>query len=497
MAYIGLDIGTSSCKAAVYTEAGIRVAEASASYRLHTPRQGMAELDPGEIWACVQQVLGGIASHCSGDTFIAISGIGESFVLVDANGDPLNRFITYLDDRGDASMQEIRSVYSDWELFQMTGVRPNKTYSLVRMHWIYKNQPELLKQAAYVMFYNEYFAYRLTGLRATDPGCAVRSMLVNAGGRSWNADLLKLVGLAEENMSPILETGSLLGSMKAELAQQLGFGGNVQVLVGCHDQLAAVLGAGCWNLGDAILGEGSSESLNLVVSPEATRPTQALYDSEIVAEPFLEGKNLLIAAQSAFCTNLQWFMRNINEDGQSSGENFERWDARCPEETELFFVPYLSALNVMDSDTPVHGAFLGLRFSSTREEMYRAVLEGMHMESRRNFETMCALGVPMGRLIANGGNSRSARSMQIKAGIYRREIETLESPDAGVVGLAMICAVAAGAMDYETAIRRFIRPGKCYSPDRDYEEKYARYLNYTQCLRAAEKEWNKRKKEFI
>ena len=497
MAYIGLDIGTSSCKAAVYTEAGIRAAEASASYRLHSLRQGMAELDPGEIWNCIQQVLAEIAPHCSGDTFIAISGIGESFVLTDEDGEPLNRFITYLDDRGDDAMEEIRAKYSDWDIFRITGVRLNKTYSLVRLRWISRNQPELLERAAAVMFYNEYFAYRLTGLRAVDPGTAVRSLLVNAGGRSWNGDMLALAGISEAHMAPIRETGTLLGPVKPELAVELGFSGNVQVLVGCHDQLAAVLGAGCWNLGDAILGEGSSESLNLVVSPEATRTTRELYDSEIVAEPFLEGKNLLIAAQSAFCTNLTWFMRNINEDGLSNNDNFERWDERCPEETDLFFVPYLSALNVMDSDTPVHGAFLGLRFSSTREEMYRAVLEGMHMESRRNFETMCALGVPMGRLIANGGNSRSGRSMQIKARIYRREIETLEEADAGVVGLAMICAVAAGDMDYETAIHRFIRPGKRYTPDRDYEEKYARYLNYTQCLRAAEKEWNKRKKEFI
>lgn len=492
MAYIGLDIGTSGCKAAVYNVCGERIAESSAGYPLHTPRIGAAELDPEEIFDAVLRVLADIAPFCDGRDSLAISGIGESFVLTDENGRPLNRFVTYLDDRGEAELEAMRAECPDEDIFRISGVRANRTYALTRLRWLSVHEAELLQRAKAVMFYNEYFAFRLTGCRAVDPGTAVRSQLVCAGGTAWSETLLSLARVDARKLAPIRATGEFLGSVLPDIAEKTGLPRTLRILVGCHDQCAAVLGAGAWETGDAILGEGSSESINVIVGNEQALPTRALYDSEIVAEPFLSGRSILIAAQSAFCTNLQWFMKNFSGGQTSDALSFDDWDARCPEDTELIFVPYLSALNVMDSGAIVNGAVLGLRYSSTPEDIYRAVLEGMHMESLRNFRRMEQLGVCFNRLIANGGNSRSALSMQIKAGIYERAIETLEQPDAGVTGLAMICAVNDGVMDYSEAVRRFTRSGRIFHPRRNYREKFARYLNYTRSLRAAEEKWNER-----
>lgn len=495
MAYIGLDIGTSGCKAAVYNADGVRIAESGASYPIHAPRPGVAELDANEILDAVLRVLADIAPRCDGSDALAISGIGESFVLTDEAGRPLNRFVTYLDDRGERELEEIRAECPDEELFRLSGVHANRTYALTRLRWLSRHEPELLKSATAIMFYNEYFAYRLTGCRAVDPGTAVRSQLVCAGGSAWNETLLSLARVDPDKLAPIRATGEYLGTILPDIAERTGLPCSLRVLVGCHDQCAAVLGAGAWETGDAILGEGSSESINVIVESAQAAPTRALYESEVVAEPFLNGRSLLIAAQSAFCTNLQWFMRNFARGQDADGMCFDDWDARCPADTELIFVPYLSTMNVMDSDAVVNGAVLGLRFSSTPEDIYRAVLEGMHMESLRNLRRMEALGVRFKRLIANGGNSRSALSMQIKADVYERPVETLEQPDAGVTGLAMICAVSEGAMDYAEAVRRFTRVGQVFRPGRDYREKFARYLNYTENLRTAERIWNERRLE--
>ena len=487
MAFIGLDVGTSGCKAAAYSRDGTCIGQSERGYSLITPEKGFAELDPLEIWNGVQEVLRELAPCCDGDDWLAISGIGESFVLLDDQGAPLSRFITYLDSRGDAELEEIRAEIPEEELYRRTGVRLNRTYSICKLQWLRNHRPEAFARADRVVFFNEYFNYMLTGKHAVDPGVAIRSMLVRPDGRAWEDRVLRAVGLREEQMAPILPIGTPLGGIRPELCRSLGLPGTLTVVLGCHDQCAASLGAGIWEPGDMVLGEGSSEGLNLVVSAEDALPDEDRYRAEIVAEPYLEGKYLLLAAQSAFCTSLKWFLNLVGE-GEESEDRYAYWDARCAEDTNVLFIPHLSGLNVMRSDAPASGAFLGLHFSTGRDEMYRAVLEGMHMETRRILEgAMLRRGIPLKKLVVAGGNSRSARSMQIKADVLERELVTLEQLDAGTTGLAVICAVASGACgDYASAIDRFVTYGKVYAPSRSIAAKYRRYLVFTDAIPDAE-----------
>ena len=278
-----------------------------------------------------------------------------------------------------------------------------------------------------------------------------------------------------------------MGGLRPELCESLGLPESLTVVLGCHDQCAASLGAGIWEPGDMVLGEGSSESLNLVVSADQARPDADRYRNELVAEPYLEGKFLLLAAQSAFCTSLRWFLELMGERG-AAADRYAYWDAHCAEETEVIFIPHLSSLNVMSSDVPASGGFLGLHFSTGRDELYRAVLEGMHMETRRILEcVMLRQGIPLRKLVVTGGNSRSARSMQIKADVLERKLVTLGQLDAGTTGLAVICAVASGACaGYAAAIDRFVKYGKVYAPSRSAAAKYRKYLAYTDALRDGE-----------
>lgn len=483
MAYIGLDIGTSRCKGSLYLADGTLAGAAERAYALHTDSGGTAELDPQEIWEGVQEVLRELAPLCEGGDWLAVSGIGEAFVLADGDGRPLNRFVTYLDERGSDAVDELCTALGEAQLRRLTGLQINRTYSLVRLWWMREHQPELYARAASLHFFSEYFNEQLCGARAVDPSVAVRSMLARPDGGGWQPELVALMGLKEGTLAPILPPGTALGPIRAELARELGLPGDMKIALGVHDQCAATLGSGAWDAGDMMLGEGSSESLNLVASAAAGA---AQRDDAVVAEPYFKGKRLLLSAQSTFGTGLRWLLHDIFGEprDQDAAALYARWDDACPPETQLLFLPHLSALNVMDTRVRAIGGFLGLRFSTTRGEMYRAVLEGMHMETRRNLERMCgAQTLRTGRLIATGGNSRSPLSMQIKADVLQRRIETLESREAGGAGLAMIAAVASGAFaDYPAAMERFLRFGRAYVPERSYEEKYRRYLRDSRAL---------------
>ena len=266
MAFIGLDVGTSSCKAAAYSMDGACIGRAERGYSLISPEKGYAELDPLAIWSGVQEVLRELAPCCDGNDWLSLSGIGESFVLMDAQGALLSRFITYLDGRGDRELEELRAAIPEEELYRITGVRLNRTYSICKLQWLRRNRPEAFDRAERVVFFNEYFTYMLTGKFAVDPGVAIRSMLVRADGSAWDDRMLKLAGLRPEQLAPILPIGTPLGGIRPELCRSLGLPESLTVVLGCHDQCAASLGAGIWEAGDMLLGEGSSESLNLVVS---------------------------------------------------------------------------------------------------------------------------------------------------------------------------------------------------------------------------------------
>ncbi|MFT3984116.1 MAG: FGGY family carbohydrate kinase, partial [Lachnospiraceae bacterium] len=99
MSYIGLDIGTSGCKASIITEKGEVIAAAARAYPLLFPKRGYVELNPLEIYEKVKQVLKELAPKAEGIKALALSSFGEAFVLVDENGKPLNHFITYADSR--------------------------------------------------------------------------------------------------------------------------------------------------------------------------------------------------------------------------------------------------------------------------------------------------------------------------------------------------------------------------------------------------------------
>ena len=129
----------------------------------------------------------------------------------------------------------------------------------------------------------------------------------------------------------------------------------------------------------------------------------------------------------SFGTSLRWYVRTLESalDREYGGDVYSHLDAQCASKTELVFLPYLSRVSIMDANTQALGAFLGINVSTSRAEMYRAVLEGLHFESRSNLSLLKEMGIFVDKLVATGGMARSPLSMQMKADIIERKIYTL------------------------------------------------------------------------
>ncbi len=486
MSYIGLDIGTSGCKASIITKNGEVVAFASAAYSLLFPKRGYVELDPLEIYEKIKRVLRELAPKAAGVKALALSSFGEAFVLIDENGVPLNHFITYADSRCEGLDEMLIERYTAEKLFAITGVVPNQSFSLCKLLWMRKNCPQVLQKAKAIYFADDYYNYLLSGNRGVDGGTASKTLLFDIHENDWSDELLREFEVPREWFSPVRAVGDCLGKIRKELAKELNLSENIRIYMGCHDQCSATLGGGAYEPGMLVMGEGSTESINLVVDDSVFLASKELIRRRMCVEPFLmPGLYMVPCAFLTYGNAIRWYI-HIFEEQETKGQQdiFSYLEENAQKRTELVFLPHLSKVNIMDPESKVPGAFIGITLDTERWEFYRAILQGLNFESRMNLETLSQLGFSLKRISATGGIAHSFLFMQLKVDVLQREIHVFKNSEAGIMGLAMICATACG--DYKShaqAFDGFVRAEQVFDPAEGYEELFLQYKEYRNRLR--------------
>ncbi len=483
--YIGLDVGTSGCKASVLDGEGRVLATASREYGFEYPAGGMVELNPSTVWNCVKDTLREIASSGHELRMLSVSSIGEAMVMLDREDRVLHNGITYLDERGPESVDTIRERIGGDRMHRITGLPPRLFYSLNRFLWLQENHPEIVEQTDKFFLFGDYITYMLTGERLIDPGSASKTWMLDRTRLDWSEEIGSAFGVPLGRFSAVVPTGTRAGTVRPQVAQETGLPETLQVVVGCHDQVAATLGSGCVRRGEMAAGEGSTESLNLVAGREDI--TDRFYDLDICLEPYVIPDTYMIpVGQHSHGTSIRWFVKQFGADfGPAPAETdgaarsiYEIANDNCAADSEeVYFLPHLTRSHLMDPANRSLGLFTGLKVSTGRAVMYRALLEGICFESKLCFDRLLETGFPIDRIVATGGCSKSALLMQMKADILGRPVGILEDANAGISALAMICAVSEGAYGtYGEAAGVFARIRKEYAPQRDYSEKYRRYV---------------------
>ena len=286
-AYIGLDVGSSGCKAAVLDRDGNILIEKRREYGFEYPSKGRVELNPVTVWSCVKEVLTDIAQEkCDCEIrMIAVSSIGEAMVMVDENDKVLYNGIMYLDERGPETVRQVDEAVGVDEMHRITGLPPRMFYSLNRILWMQKNEPQILEKTAHYFLFEDYITYMLSGKRLVSQSTASKTWMMDVKKLEWSEKIGKIFRVPLERFSKIVQIGTIAGNIRTELAKETGLPETVQVIVGCHDQCAATLGSGCVVGGDVAAGEGSTESLNLVVNRE--KLTDDFWNLDVCLEPYI------------------------------------------------------------------------------------------------------------------------------------------------------------------------------------------------------------------
>jgi xylulokinase len=490
--YIGLDIGTSGCKAGVMDGRGRLIASASREYQFVHPRPGWVELNPRAVWGCVRQALAEIADFAGGARSLAVSSIGESMVMTGANDEVICNASVYLDNRCAETVRAIASRISPIEAHRLTGVTIAPVYSLCKILWMRSHMRAELDRVGKAFTFGEYFAYLLCGERGVDPSTASRTMMLDFETFGWSDRMMEAFEVEKSWFAPIIEPGTPLGRIRPNVAEELGLPADMEILAGCHDQPCATLGAGALDAGDMLIGMGSSESLNLVV--ERGPVSDGFIENNVNVEPFFEERAFASTAQLAHGASIRWFAQRfedaIRRHAQSGESIYQTADRLCPDDSGgVFFLPYMSGTDSNDMGNEAKGCFVGLHLAVDEWRMYRAVLEGLCYETRYRFDLLARGGGEVKSITASGGGAKSKLLMQMKSDALGRAIRALESAESGIKGLGVICAVSGGEYSgYREAVTQFVEYGGSFAPERDCSAGYRRYRAVSDAMRELHRE---------
>lgn len=484
---LGLDIGTTGCKAVLFDRDGTLLAIASREYAVDLPRPGWAEHDIERVWvlsvAAMTEVIA--VAHVGEVAAIGLSVHGEAVTPVDAAGRPLGPTILGMDTRTEPQNDWLREHLGADFLLARTGLPVHTVNTLPKLLWLRDHEPETWRDAARFLLVEGFLAQRMTGAAVTSECLASRTQMFNTVGGGWDPEILDAIGLDERRLGDVLPSGSPVGWLRDDLVDALGLRRAPLVVTGGHDQACGALGAGVTRPGLACVSTGTAEVVEAVLPAPVLEP--ALADAGLsMYRHVVPGMFLVMTLNHSGGLSLRWFRDEFCEPQRDTAaatgrDVYELLLASAPDvPTSLLVMPHFAGSGTPRPDPSSRAAIVGLTFDSGRGEVARAILEGLTYELRANLELLLAAGVEVRTLRAIGGGAQSPLWLQLKADITGIPVVRPLVTEAAGLGAALLAGVGAGIFSSAVdAADACLHVAETRMPDpgahRAYDERYALY----------------------
>lgn len=488
----GLDVGTTGCKLTVYNDSGEFIHNEYVEYEV-TRHNGEHEIDASVIFDAVCLVIKKSFEKHPGISAIGVTTFGETFVALDENDNVLLPSMLYTDPRGEEETKTLCEVLGEDKITHIAGVKPHPMYSLPKIMWIRNNKPDLYKRIEHILLMEDFIVYMLTGKAQIDYSLAARTLGLDIRKKCWSKEIFDASGVDSSLLSKPVPTGTLAGKVKKEIAERLSIPENLMIVNGCHDQVAAAVGAGIFEVGTAVDGTGTVECVTPVFDkiPES----KGIYDEGYSVVPYVfDGTYVCYALSFTGGATLKWFRDNFakyeNRIAKEKGENvYANLDSLTNDApTDILVMPHFSGAANPYMDNSSRAAILGLSLEHTGYDLYKALMEGATYEIMTNIEHLESFGIKLKKLVATGGGASSPVWLQIKSDILNRPVSSLASKEAGASGTCMLTCVATGiCKNLEDAKKLFVSEKKRYVPNPEkakiYKKLYGAYKNIYDAVR--------------
>lgn len=495
MSLLGIDVGTTGCKAVAFDEGGRILSSAYREYPLRFPRPGWIELDSGRVMRATREVIREAATKTKRDPVraLAVAAQGEAVTPVGADGGYLDHAIVTFDARTAPLVAWWEERLPRRRIFEITGMPLHGMYTASKILWWKNERPEVFAKARRFLCFEDLLFHELGLEPAIDASLAARTMMYDVERRGWSDEILKVAGIEPGRLARTLEPGAVAGEIGGKAAKKFGLPKGAVAVTGGHDQPCGALGAGVVDARVGMYATGTVECITPALGERVAHPK--LLENNIACYPHVV-PGLFVALTFNFTGGslLRWYrdLFGAEEKARAARTGKDPYDlivaqaSRKP--TSLFVLPHFTSTGTPHFDTESKGVVAGLRLSTTKGEIIRAVMEGVTWEMALNARVLEDCGSAIESFRATGGGAKSPFWMQLKADLLGKPVSAMRVSEAVCLGAAILAGAATGVYpSAREAARSVSRVGRTYRPDGEnakfYRERFEIYRQIYPALR--------------
>ena len=486
MYYIGVDLGTSALKLVMMKGNGELVKTVSKEYPLYFPRSGWSEQNPTDWFLAVKEGLKELAA-CADEKIAGISFGGQmhGLVILDKDDNVLRPAILWNDGRSTEETDYLNNVIGKEKLSKLTANIAFAGFTAPKILWVKNNEPEIFEKIAKIMLPKDYISYMLGGNFSTDYSDASGMLLLDVKNKKWSKEMIDICSISEDMLPKLYESYEPVGTIKPELAKEIGLNEGIKIVAGAGDNAAAAIGTATVGEGACNISLGTSGTVFISSKNFGVDNFNALHSFA-----HADGNYHLMGCMLSAASCNKWWMEEIlkTKDFAKEQENIDNLG-----ENNVFFLPYLMGERSPHNDPDAAGTFIGMRMDTKREDMTLAVFEGVTFALRDSLEVARSLGIKIEKTMICGGGAKSPLWKRLVANILNVEVDVPMSEEGPGFGAAILAAVGCGEYEsVEKAAKSIIKIKEKIKPEADlvvkYEEKYQKFKRIYPALKDVFKE---------
>lgn len=474
MLYIGIDLGTSAVKLLLMDETGKIHNIVSKEYPISFPHPGWSEQNPEDWFAESMEGMKELIAECDKSQVAGIGFGGQmhGLVALDAEDQVIRPAILWNDGRTTKETEYLNEEIGRETLSKYTANIAFAGFTAPKLLWMKENEPDKFARISKIMLPKDYLAYRLSGVHCTDYSDASGMLLLDVKHKCWSKEMIEICGISEEQLPKLFESYEVVGTLKGEIASELGLSEQVKVVAGAGDNAAAAVGTGTVGEGKCNISLGTSGTIFISSKNFGVDEHNALHSFD-----HADGNYHLMGCMLSAASCNKWWMDEVLRTKEYGEE--QKKIAKLGE-NNVFYLPYLMGERSPHNDPKARATFTGMTMDTTREDMTQAVLEGVAFGLRDSLEVARNLGIKIERTKICGGGAKSPLWKKIIANVMNLKVDVIESEEGPGYGGAMLAAVGCGAFaSVEDAADKLVKVVDTVEPEeslvRKYEERYRQF----------------------
>ncbi len=482
---LGIDIGTSGTKTVLFDRGGNPISSSTAEYPLYQPEIGWAEQDPQDWWKAVcitiNQVIKDSNINPKSISGIGLSGQMHGLVMLDGDGNVLRKSIIWCDQRTAKECVEITEKVGEKRLIDITANPALTGFTASKILWVRNNEPEIYEKCRKILLPKDYIRYMLTGEFATEVSDASGMQLLDIKNRCWSKEVLNALDIPIEYLGDVHESIVVSGKVHKKAAEVTGLKENTPVVGGAGDQAAGAIGNGIIKSGQISSTIGTSG----VVFAHLDEP---IIDEKGRVHTFchaVPGAWHMMGVTQGAGLSLKWFRDNFctNEIEVAKGMGIDPYVLMTKEAEKVptgsrgvIYLPYLMGERTPHLNPKAKSVFFGLSAAHTKNEMLRAVIEGVSYSLLDCMEIIKDTGMNPTNVMVSGGGGKSELWRQILADMFNCKVSTNKSSEGPALGVALLAGVGTGVYkDIDEACSIAISENSVQFPKEENSLVYKRY----------------------